>query len=179
MRAPMWTVLGALLLTSCGAPQPPISPQARAQLLADVAQVRSAAMRHDRSASDAALLTLTRDIAAAQARGELDPAYARNLLAAAERVSEDVAALPPQQAPPQVITRPAPAQRVTVPVPVPPPPAPAPAPAPSPAPAPATDTGGSSDQRAPQASQVPSPENPGNTGAGQHGKGEAPTKGQG
>ncbi|MGW0893898.1 hypothetical protein [Saccharopolyspora sp. NPDC002578] len=121
MRTPLWTVLAALLLSSCsGAPRTLVEPDVRAALKAAVSEVDSAARRHDRVASEFALAELTRGIAEAQARGRLDPAYARSLLTAADRVAEDVATLPlPAPPPPVVVTvpgePPAPGQVVTAP----------------------------------------------------------------
>ena len=120
-------MLAIALLTSCGGSRPIIAPEVRARLADDVTAVRTAALRHDRAASEAALATLNRDIAAAQARGDLDADYARNILGAADRVAADVATLD-YPGPPRPVT-------VTVPTPVPPPPVPPPAPLP-PAPLP-------------------------------------------
>lgn len=179
MRTPLCAALGLLLLTSCGSEPPQITPQVREQLRADIAEVRSAALRHDRIASDAAVLTLTRDIAAAQARGELAPAYAHNLLVAAGRISEDAAEFPAAPPPPAVtITAPAPAQQVVV---LPPPAAPpAPVPAPDDSSVPAGQVSGSAPPAgtpAPQATGTPEPAADPDGGGG-NGKGEA-TKGQG
>ncbi|MBK0867116.1 hypothetical protein INP57_09880 [Saccharopolyspora sp. HNM0986] len=118
-------MLAIALLTSCGGSRPIIAPEVRARLADDVTAVRTAALRHDRAASEAALATLNRDIAAAQARGDLDADYARNILGAADRVAADVATLD-YPGPPRPVT-------VTVPTPVPPPAPLPPAPLPPPA----------------------------------------------
>ena len=100
-----------LLLAACGSqPQEAVDPQVRQQLIAGVDAVKTAANSNDRPAAEAALNDLTRAIAAAQAQGRMDPAYARTVLAAADRVSEDVGTLnPPAPPPPVTITVPTPA----------------------------------------------------------------------
>lgn len=116
---PAAAMLAVALLTSCGGSRPIIAPEVRTRLAEDVTAVRTAALRHDRAASEAALATLNRDIAAAQARGDLDADYARNILGAADRVAADVATLDyPRPPGPVTITVPTP---VPFPSPVPPP----------------------------------------------------------
>jgi hypothetical protein len=111
------TVTNAVLLAGCAGPsaQPATDPEMRERLIADVGAVKTAAMRADRSATEAALATLTRDVAAAQAQGKLDPVKARLILAAGDRVAEDARMFPAPAPPTVVITVPQP-----VPAPVPP-----------------------------------------------------------
>ncbi|WP_243788908.1 hypothetical protein [Saccharopolyspora gloriosae] len=108
MKTPLWTVLAALLLSSCGdAPRTLVEPDVRAELMASVSEVDEAARRHDRVGSEFALADLVRNIAAAQSEGRLDPTYARSLLAVVDRVAADVATLPlPGPPPPTVVSVP-------------------------------------------------------------------------
>lgn len=91
----------ALLLAACGGEQHPstVDPKVREALVAGVNRVDSAARQRDRTRAEVALAGLTRDIATHQARGQLDPETAQKMLAAADRVAEDVRTLP-QPAPP-------------------------------------------------------------------------------
>lgn len=82
----------------------------RRDLMSHVDKVREAGLRRDRPAAETALAELHRSIAAAQSRGELDTATARTILAATERVAEDVRTMPlPESAPPVTVVVPAPA----------------------------------------------------------------------
>ena len=84
-RFAIWLLLPVALTAACGTQQEPsVNAQTRQQLVSDVRAVKTAASRHDRAATDAALQSLTRRVAAAQAQGRLQPAYARTVLAAAE-----------------------------------------------------------------------------------------------
>lgn len=118
------TTCAALLLTACGGEQhaASVDPKVRESLVAGVSRVESAARQHDRTGAEVALAGLTRDIATQQALGHLDPESAQKMLAAADRVAEDVRTLPdqPPPTPPTVVIH------------MPPPPA-TPASAPSPA----------------------------------------------
>ncbi|GAA2802803.1 hypothetical protein [Saccharopolyspora taberi] len=98
------------LLAACGSqPRPAVDPQVREQLVAGVDAVKAAATNHDRPAAEAALNELTRAIAAAQAQGRMDPAFASTVLAAADRVAEDVATMDlPAPPPPVTVTVPTP-----------------------------------------------------------------------
>jgi uncharacterized membrane protein YgcG len=91
----------AVLLAACGAEQhqSPVDPKVRASLVTGVNRVESAARGRDRAGAELALAGLTRDIATRQARGQLDPDTAQKMLAAADRVAEDVRTLPAQSAP--------------------------------------------------------------------------------
>ena len=93
-------------LVACGnQPQDSVHPAARERLISGVQQVRVAVSRQDRPAAETALTTLIRDIASAQARGDLDPASARTILRAADRVSEDVRTMEGPPAAPPVVVR--------------------------------------------------------------------------
>ncbi|GAB3279591.1 hypothetical protein [Parasphingorhabdus pacifica] len=88
-----------------------LSGETRSLLVSDVAAVKEAASRQDRPASEEALAALHRDIAAAQARGELDTATARKMLTATDRVAADVRTLRyPAPEPPVTVTVPTPEQ---------------------------------------------------------------------
>ncbi|GAA0515351.1 hypothetical protein GCM10011581_49170 [Saccharopolyspora subtropica] len=92
----------SLLLAGCGAPEP-VDPQVRQELTARVDAVKAAALANDRVGAEAALAELHREIADAQAQGKLSPGHARTILAAAERVAEDVRTIPPPGPPAPVI----------------------------------------------------------------------------
>lgn len=91
----------AVLLAACGAEQhqSTVDPKVRASLATGVNRVESAARSRDRAGAELALAGLTRDIATRQARGQLDPETAQKMLAAADRLAEDVRTLPAQSAP--------------------------------------------------------------------------------
>lgn len=91
-----------LVLAGCGSSSDQLAPHTREQLLGHVEAVKAAASAYDRPAAEAALGDLHRAIAEAQARGELDTDAARTLLAATERIAEDVRAMPRPQPPPPV-----------------------------------------------------------------------------
>lgn len=95
--------LSLALLAGCGSSTQPMDPQVRTELLARVAQIRAAATRHDRAAAEAALRALSSDVSTARAQGRLDQAYATSIMAAADRVAEDVRTIaipvPPTVAP--------------------------------------------------------------------------------
>ncbi|MGP4020022.1 hypothetical protein [Saccharopolyspora sp. 5N708] len=90
-----------VLLAGCGSQS--TDPQVREQLIARVDAVKTAALHGDRGAAEAALGELNREIAAAQARGTLAPDNARTILAAADRVAEDVRTIPLPAPPAPVI----------------------------------------------------------------------------
>lgn len=95
----------ALLLAGCGNAPESADPQVRQQLSAQVEAVKAAALGNDRAAAEAALAELNRQIATAQAQGKLAPDNARVILAAADRVAEDVRTIPlPGPPPPVVVT---------------------------------------------------------------------------
>jgi hypothetical protein len=96
------------LLAGCGSTSSEytVDPAVRSNLLGDVSSISAAAQRSDRAESESALARLTRNVAAAQAQGRLDGQTARSILAAADRVSEDVRTFRPP--PPVVITVPQP-----------------------------------------------------------------------
>jgi len=100
----------AVLLAACGADQhqSTVDPKVRASLVAGVNRVESAARNRDRPGAEVALAGLTRDIATRQARGQIDPDTAQKMLAAADRVAEDVRTLPAQRAPGSTVVVPAP-----------------------------------------------------------------------
>lgn len=100
----------AVLLAACGAEQhqSTVDPKVRASLVAGVNRVESAARNRDRPGAEVALAGLTRDIATRQARGQIDPDTAQKMLAAADRVAEDVRTLPAQRAPGSTVVVPAP-----------------------------------------------------------------------
>ncbi|WP_190822891.1 putative periplasmic lipoprotein [Saccharopolyspora pogona] len=93
----------ALLLAGCGSAPESADPQVRQQLSARVEAVKAAALGNDRAAAEAALAELNRQIATAQAQGRLAPDNARVILAAADRVAEDVRTFPLPEPPPPVI----------------------------------------------------------------------------
>ncbi|RRO18177.1 hypothetical protein EIL87_08000 [Saccharopolyspora rhizosphaerae] len=82
-------LLVGLALAGCGE-----DPQVRAQLSARVAEVKAAALAQNRLDAETALVALHRDIAQAVADGTLAPDDAGSIMAAAERVAEDVRAVP-------------------------------------------------------------------------------------
>ncbi|SFT06722.1 hypothetical protein [Saccharopolyspora flava] len=97
-------VLVGFVLVGCGD-----DPQVRAQLGARVAEVKTAALAHNRLDAETALVALHRDIAEAVANGTLDSDSAGSIMAAADRVAEDVRALPaPGSAPVTVTVEPEP-----------------------------------------------------------------------
>ena len=98
-RAAVAALCGLLLgpaLAACAGeePMPGYTPRVAEQLRTGVARVRNAAEDHRQRAARVALHRLTRDVASAQARGELPAAKARRILLAADLVAEDIAALP-------------------------------------------------------------------------------------
>ncbi|MER7014139.1 hypothetical protein ABT324_22185 [Saccharopolyspora sp. NPDC000359] len=108
-------------LAGCGSAPRAMDPQIREQLLGHVEAVKTAAQHNDRPAAEAALGDLHRAIAEAQARGELATENARTLLAATERVAQDVRTmpLPEPPAPVTVTVEPAPPPVVAPPAPEP------------------------------------------------------------
>jgi hypothetical protein len=95
----------ALLLAGCGSAPEAADSQVRQQLITRVDAVKAAALGGDRGAAEAALAELNREIAAAQAQGKLNSDSARAILAAADRVAEDVRTIPlPAPPPPMVVT---------------------------------------------------------------------------
>ncbi|MCI2423918.1 hypothetical protein MOQ72_41615 [Saccharopolyspora sp. K220] len=98
-------LLAALVVLLAGCASQSADPQVRQQLIAQVDAVKAAALSNDRAAAEAALGDLNREIATAQAQGTLDPDDARAILAAADRVAEDVRTIPlPEPPPPAVVT---------------------------------------------------------------------------
>lgn len=89
-------VLGLTIsVTACGVEtQPTYSPRVAQQLSADADAVRAAAEADDVEAAQRALRTLTRHVAAAQARGEIPSDKARQVLRATDWVAQDLAAFP-------------------------------------------------------------------------------------
>lgn len=111
-------LLATALLAGCGhgAQSTAITdPHTRQKIVADVDAVRVAAAVRDRFAAEAALAALTRDVAAGQAQGLVETTRAQTILAAADRVAEDVRTIPLPT--PSTVT-------VTPPPPPPPPPSP-------------------------------------------------------
>ncbi|MEB3367559.1 hypothetical protein [Saccharopolyspora mangrovi] len=92
-------LLVGLVLAGCGE-----DPQVRAQLSARVAEVKAAALAHNRLDAETALVALHRDIAQAVADGTLDSESAGSIMAAAERVAEDLRAIPAPGPAPITIT---------------------------------------------------------------------------
>ena len=93
------------LLAGCGSQQATVDPSARSRLSADVNDVKTAVNTQDRPTAESALGKLNRDIATAQAQGRLDQKTAGVILAAADRVAEDVRTLtPPPPPPPPPVT---------------------------------------------------------------------------
>ncbi|GAA4848348.1 hypothetical protein [Saccharopolyspora rosea] len=111
MRRLLLLPLLACVLAACGGdPASAVDPQVRGQLIGKVAAVRAAAQRQDRGAAESALADLTRSVAAAQSQGKMDEATARTVLAAADRVADDVRTITPPPPPaPVTITVPTPA----------------------------------------------------------------------
>ncbi|MDA3630211.1 hypothetical protein [Saccharopolyspora oryzae] len=94
-----------LVLTGCSSAPDGMDAQIREQLLGRVDDVKTAALKQDRAAAEAALGELHRAIAEAQARGELATESARTLLTATERVAEDVRTMPlPEPPAPVTVT---------------------------------------------------------------------------
>jgi FtsZ-interacting cell division protein ZipA len=94
-----------LVLAGCGSAPEAVDSQVRQQLITRVDAVKTAALGNDRGAAEAALAELNREIAAAQAQGKLNSDSARAILAAADRVAEDVRTIPlPAPPPPVVVT---------------------------------------------------------------------------
>lgn len=93
-------IASAGALSGCGgeASAPSYAPQAARRLQADVADIRAAAQQRRIQAARAAVHRLTRHVADAQAAGELPSRRARGILAAADAVTEDLAALPARPA---------------------------------------------------------------------------------
>lgn len=110
-RLAFWLLLPLTLVAGCATqqPTPSVNPQAKHLLTADVRAVHAAADQHNRPAAESALQRLTTDVATAQAQGQVTPAYARTVLAAADRVTQDVRNLPPPA--PVVVTVPTPPSR--------------------------------------------------------------------
>jgi hypothetical protein len=82
------------LAAACGtAPRAvAIDAQTQQQLTADVEAVKAA--QQDRKAAEDALTTLTSHVAAAQATGHLNATQAQSILAAADRIRDDVRTMP-------------------------------------------------------------------------------------
>lgn len=80
--------LALFAVTGCASD--PVQPKVRQQLTARVAEVRTAAMAHDRASAEAALTSLHREIADAVSAGTLDSDAAGQIMIAADRVAEDV-----------------------------------------------------------------------------------------
>lgn len=93
------------LVACADQPQNHVDPDARERLTGGVQQIRDAVSRSDRPAAETALTALIRDVAAAQARGEVDAGSARAMLEAADRVSDDVHAMDEPPGPPPVVVR--------------------------------------------------------------------------
>ncbi|TWG08375.1 hypothetical protein [Saccharopolyspora dendranthemae] len=92
-------VLVGVALAGCGE-----DPQVRARLGARVAEVKAAALAYDRLDAETALAALHRDIAEAVAEGTLDSASAGSIMAAADRVAEDVRTIPAPGSGPVIVT---------------------------------------------------------------------------
>lgn len=93
-------------LVSCAnQPQNHVDPGARERLTGGVQRIQHAVSRSDRPAAETALTALIRDVAAAQARGEVDAGSARAILEAADRVSDDVRAMEEPPGPPPIVVR--------------------------------------------------------------------------
>lgn len=99
--------MALVLLAGCGSQPRAMDPQVRADLKTTTEQLRAAATAQDRSGAESALQRLTSQVAAAQASGKIDPGQARPILAAANRVAEDVQTLEPP-APVTITVSPAP-----------------------------------------------------------------------
>lgn len=107
MKRVVLAALTMALAAGCGGQQSTMDPQTRNRLTADVEAVKAAASSKDRPTAETALATLNRDIAAAQAHGKLHPQAAGRILTAADRVAEDMRALPaPPPPPPPEVTAP-------------------------------------------------------------------------
>ena len=93
------------LVACANQPQNHVDPGARERLTGGVQRIQGAVSRSDRPAAETALTALIRDVAAAQARGEVDAGSARAMLEAADRVSDDVRAMEEPPGPPPVVVR--------------------------------------------------------------------------
>jgi hypothetical protein len=99
-RARAWLAVATLamvpLLSACGDEGRAASYPAEVahRLQADVADIRAAAQQRKLYAARVALNRLTRHVADAQASGRLSASRAREILAAADAVRQDLAALP-------------------------------------------------------------------------------------
>jgi hypothetical protein len=121
MLAALATVLP---LAGCASsPAQPIDPRVRAELQATTLQIKAAASSENRSAAEAALQKLTSQVAAAEAGGRINAAFADPILLAANRVAQDIGTLAPP--PPVTVT-------------VSPSPSPTPSPTPTTSPSPTT-----------------------------------------
>ncbi|MFC7343766.1 hypothetical protein [Saccharopolyspora griseoalba] len=83
-----------VLLAAAGCAGESMQPKVRQQLHARVAELKTAAMSHDRAGAEVALTSLHREIAAAVSSGDLDSEAAGQIMVAADRVAEDVRTIP-------------------------------------------------------------------------------------
>lgn len=96
----MWLRAGvvlaaASLLAACSSQSRVMDPQVRSALSATTAQLTTAATQQDQPAAESALQKLISQVTAAQAAGKLSAADAQPILAAANRVAEDVQTMQP------------------------------------------------------------------------------------
>ncbi|GAA2345377.1 hypothetical protein GCM10009854_22760 [Saccharopolyspora halophila] len=82
------------LFAVAGCAGEPVQPKVRQQLTARVAELKTAALSHDRAGAEAALSSLHREIANAVSAGTLDSEAAGQIMIAADRVAEDVRTIP-------------------------------------------------------------------------------------
>jgi hypothetical protein len=100
------------LLVAAGCARQEVQPEVRQQLTARVAELKTAAMSHDRAGAEAALTSLHREIARAVSSGNLDSEAAGQIMVAADRVAEDVRTIPePTQARVTVTVSPSPSRK--------------------------------------------------------------------
>ncbi|TDC88070.1 hypothetical protein E1161_24660 [Saccharopolyspora aridisoli] len=92
-------LLVGFVLVGCGD-----DPQVRARLSARVAEVKAAALAHNRLDTETALAALHREIAEAVADGALDSDIAGSIMVAADRVAEDVRTIPASGSVPVTVT---------------------------------------------------------------------------
>ncbi len=92
-------LLVGFVLAGCGD-----DPQVRTRLSARVAEVKAAALAQNRLDTETALAALHREIAEAVADGALDSDRAGSIMAAADRVAEDVRTIPAPGAAPVTVT---------------------------------------------------------------------------
>lgn len=110
MKRLILCLFAVTVLAGCGG-KATVDAQIRNRLAADVNAVKMAVNSQDQRGAETALATLNRDIASAQARGKLNPQEAGRILAASDRVAEDVRTFTPPPPPPQVtVTMPPPQQ---------------------------------------------------------------------